>query len=494
MNAPSASTRKRGQHYRNWVSLSGMVIAVGSLFAFLFLFAIDLFAHHGNPYMGILAYVVAPGFFILGSLLVGVGAWMHRRHVRRAEAAGTEKHFVIDLARPRDRKALIGFVAGAVMFLLATALGSYHTYHYTESVNFCGQTCHVPMKPEYTAYLNSAHARVACTECHVGSGAKSYVKSKINGVHQLVGVMTGDYHRPIKTPVKNLRPAQETCEQCHWPQKFVGNLDRTYSHFLADETNTPFAVRLLLKVGGGDPSHGPAGGIHWHMNVANKIEYITTDEQRQVIPWVRVTSRDGAVTEYKVADFKDDVTKHVVRSMDCMDCHNRPAHDFRSPNDAVDLALTLGKIDPGLHWVKSNAVASLTQQYTTEDEALSRIDATLRSTYGKTAKADALVAEVQQIYRQNFFPEMKSDWRVYPNNIGHKDWNGCFRCHDGKHKASDGKKKITATDCNACHIILSQGAGPQLEQLNPKGLNFFHVDSDYSDFSCNNCHTGAFVK
>ncbi len=491
MNGPPSNEPKRFRQFRNWVSLSGLVVAVGSLFAFIFLFAIDLFSPHGNPYVGLLTYGVSPMFFILGCILLGLGAWIHRR---RNRAGSTPHAFVINLARPRDKRALIGFIAGSVVFLLVTAMGSYHTYHYTESVQFCGTACHEPMKPEYTAYLNSPHARVACTECHVGPGAASYVKSKINGMHQLYGVATGNYHRPVKAPVKNMRPARETCEECHWSKKFIGDLDRSYVHFLADETNTPFTVRLLLKVGGADPAHGPTGGIHWHMNVANKVEYIATDEQRQVIPWVRVTSPAGVVTEYKVKGFAEDTTKHTTRTMDCLDCHNRPAHDFRAPNDAVDLAMSLGTLDPTLPWAKSNIVAALVETYPTEDEGLQKISTKLRSTYTNYAKVDALVAGTQEIFKRTVFPEMKSDWRSYPNNIGHKNSAGCFRCHDGLHKTEDGKRKIEATTCNACHLILAQGSGAKLETLNQKGFNFFHLDGEMNDFSCNNCHTGAFTK
>ena len=313
-------------------------------------------------------------------------------------------------------------------------------------------------------------------------------------MHQLVGVITGNYDRPIKTPLKHLRLAQETCEQCHWPQKYVGNIERTYNHFLADETNTPFTVRLLLKVGGGDPTHGPVGGIHWHMNLANKVEYIATDDRRQVIPWVRLTEADGTVTEFRTPEFKDEAAKHTVRTADCMDCHNRPAHHFRSPNDAVDLAMASGRIDPALPWVKSNLVALLISSYQTEDEALAKIGTTLREKYAGKPKVDALVSSAQEIFKQTMFPEMKADWRAYPNNISHKDWAGCFRCHDGKHKTADGKKSIKASDCNSCHTILAQGAGEELNKLNPKGHTFFHIDAPNEDFDCNSCHTGAFPK
>jgi hypothetical protein len=401
---------------------------------------------------------------------------------------------VINLSRARDRRVLGVFVVCGVVFLLLTAIGSNRTYHYTESVQFCGQACHVPMKPEFTTYQQSPHARVECTACHVGEGAEWYIKSKINGVHQLVGVITDNYHRPIRTPLKNMRPAQDICEQCHWPEKHVGNVERTYTHFLADETNTPFSVRLLLKVGGGDGSRGPQGGIHWHMNLANKVEYITTDDRRQEIPWVRFTDSAGKVTEYRTPNFKGDPAKFPVRRMDCMDCHNRPAHQFRPPNDLVDLAMSTGRVDPGLPWVKSNLVALLIQPYATEADALKEIAGRLKTLYAGKPQVDSLVSVAEELFKKNFFPEMKADWRAYPNHLNHKEWAGCFRCHDGKHKTADGKQSVKASDCNSCHTILAQGAGEELEKLNPSGHTFFHLDAPNEDFNCNTCHTGAFPK
>jgi nitrate/TMAO reductase-like tetraheme cytochrome c subunit len=486
--------QKLASYFRNWLSLGGLIILVGSLFAFLLLFAVDFFAAHSNPYMGILTYVVAPGFAILGVFFIVLGALVDRRHLRQASPASLPHVLHIDLTRPRDRRLLAGFIFGAVCFLLLTAIGSNRTYHYTESTQFCGQACHGPMKPEYTAYLASPHARVGCVECHVGSGASAFVKAKINGVHQLFGVFTGNYNRPIKTPIENLRPARETCEECHWPEKFSGNLDRTYSHFLADETNTPFSVRLILKVGGGDAKQGHVEGIHWHVTPQNKVEYIASDDKRQVIPWVRFTDPGGKVTEYRAADFKDDPAQHTIRTMDCLDCHNRPAHQFRSPNDAVDRAMAAGKIDPALPWVKSNAVALLIKNYSTETEAMDKISSSLHAQYSRAPQLASLVGEVQHLYRNNFFPEMKTDWRAYPDNLNHKDFAGCFRCHDGLHKVADGKTSISAKSCNECHTILAQGNGEQLTQLNARGHSFFHIDGVNEDFSCHNCHTGEFTK
>lgn len=491
MSTPSHQPRL----LRNWLSLTGGVLAISAFFAFLLLFAIDLFAHNGNPYMGILAYVVAPAFLFLGLGMMAIGAWIQRRHLRRAAPEVKPHPLSFNFSRPEDRRKLGFFVIGSTVFLLCTAIGSYQSYHVSESVGFCGQACHTPMKPEFTAYQLSPHARVACVECHVGHGAQAFIEAKMNGVHQLVGVMTGDYQHPIKTPIRNLRPARETCERCHWPQKFSGQLDRTYEHFLSDETNTPFAVRLTLKVGGADPKHGVAGGIHWHVNQDNRIEYIATDDRRQVIPWVRVTDSKGVVTEYRTPQSTNDLKGYEIRTMDCIDCHNRPSHRFRSPNEATDLALSLGKIDRTLPWVKSNTVAVLTQPYESETQAMEKISSSLHAQYASTTNVDTLVKAVQTIYAANFFPEMKADWRAYPENIGHKDWPGCFRCHDGSHKAvGDLKKKIPASDCTACHTILAQGAGADLEKLSPKGTPFVHIDAEYSDFDCSRCHTGAFQK
>jgi len=494
MTADKDTVPPKTRLFRNWLSLAGAVLSAGAFFAFLLLFAIDTFARVSNPYLGILAYVVAPGFLFMGFGLIGAGAWIQRRHERGKPAEARAHRLSFDSSDPADRKRMRVFLFASAIFLLCTAIGSYESYQVSESVQFCGQACHTPMKPEFVAYQNSPHARVACVECHVGHGADAFVKAKLNGVHQLLGVITGDYDRPIKTPVRNLRPARETCERCHWPEKFSGNIDRTYQHFLADETNTPFAVRLTLNVGGADGTHGPIGGIHWHVNASNKIEYLATDDRRQVLPWVRVTNPKGVVTEFRSPKFTNDIAAFEIRTMDCIDCHNRPAHRYRTPNEAVDAAMSRGGIDRTLPWVKSNVVAVLSASYGTEDEALTKISAALRSQYASAPGVEKLVKEAQTVYAHNLFPEMKADWRAYPENIGHKDWPGCFRCHDGSHKSTDGKLKIPASDCTSCHTILAQGAGAELEKLNPKGSAFIHIDAEYENFDCASCHTGAFPK
>jgi nitrate/TMAO reductase-like tetraheme cytochrome c subunit len=470
------------------MSLSGLVIMVGSLFSFALLLLIDAMANFANPYIGILTYLVAPGFLVIGLFIGALGAYLRHRQI--VKTSGPLPPLRIDLTRPRDRRLFGFFLAGSVVFLLISAVGSYKTYHFTESVQFCGQACHGVMKPELITYLHSPHARVACAECHIGKGAAWYVRSKLSGTYQVYATMAKKYPRPIPTPVKNLRPAQETCEECHWPKKFVGSLERSYAYFLGDETNTPFTVRMLLNVGGGDPTHGPESGIHWHMNVKNKIEYLATDEARQKIPWVRMTDQQGVVTEFRLPRFTNAVEQASVRRMDCMDCHNRPAHRYQSPNSAVNLSMELRKIDRSLPYIKTNALFALTRSYTNDTQALQSIATLLAERYPGDARIRPTIDAVQEIYTNNFFPEMKASWKVYPDNIGHKDWPGCFRCHDGLHKTPDGKRSIKANDCNACHTILAQGQGAELEQFTPKGQKFKHP-GDEVDGACNDCHTGG---
>ena len=480
-------------HFRNWLSLTGAITATGGLFAFVFLVAIDTFAHETNPYVGILTYLIAPFFLILGLVLVLAGWWVQRRQAARHPVAGGSHLLAIDLSRPKHRRYLAIFGSGTLLFLLLTAFGSYQTYHFTESVVFCGETCHKVMEPESTTYQHGAHARVSCADCHIGSGASWYVKSKISGAYQVYATAFNKYERPIKTPIKNLRPAQETCERCHWPEKFTGNLDRSYVHYLSDRKNTPYTVRLSLRVGGGQPGNGFFGGIHWHMNVANRVEYYASDHQRQTIPWVRITmTATGEVRVFRDKDFQGEPPAGFIRVMDCMDCHNRPAHAYQTANQAVETGMALGEISTTLPNVKRTAVEALTREYGTTAQAFDGIAAAMLKKYGAAEGVAPAIAAVQHIYQEDFFPQMKADWRTYPSDIGHKDWPGCFRCHDDKHRTAKGDVAIRASDCTACHTILAQGRDDELTRLAPQGMEFKHPGGELDpDLLCSDCHNGG---
>lgn len=491
-NPPTNAPRARS-HFNNWISAIGFVVAVGALFSFALLVWMDFTQGDANPYLGIFTYIVAPGFLIGGLVLAGLGAWLQRRWAIKHAATMPDK-WRLDFTNPRQRRMMAVFGCGALGFLLLSAFGSYQTYHYSESVQFCGEVCHQAMNPELVTYKRGSHARVDCVECHIGSGAEWFFKAKINGVHQLIAYTLDNYNRPIETPLKNLRPAQDICEKCHWPEKFHGNVDINYTHFLSDKKNTPYSVRMLMHVNQSNPD-APPGGIHWHVNENEKVEYYATDEKRQEIPWMRVTNlRNRTARVFKTEEFEGEPPAEKIRVMDCMDCHNRPAHVFPTANDLVERAMASGALSTQLPNIKREAVKAMEQEMATDAEAPGKIAAYLESRYSGHPHLAGAVETVQRLFATSIFPERKADWRVYPNNIGHKDWLGCFRCHDDKHKTATGEG-VRSSDCNSCHTILSQGSGSQLELLSATGLEFEHPDGDLDpDLTCSDCHNGGIQK
>ncbi len=482
---------KPRSHFNNWISAIGGVLAVGALFSFALLVWMDFTQGDRNPYLGIFTYIVAPGFLLTGLALVFFGAWAQRRWAIKYAATVPDK-WRLDLTDLAQRRYLILFSLGAVGFIMLSAFGSYQSYHIAESNLFCGQVCHAAMNPEFSTYQRGAHARVDCVQCHVGSGASAFIKAKINGTHQLIAFALDNYQRPIPTPVQNLRPARETCEKCHWPEKFHGNIDLTFDHYLSDKKNTAVSVRMLMHVNSGRPG-SPLAGIHWHVNPDSTVEYYAADEKRQDIVWMRVLNKkDGSSRIYRNEEFKGEPPAGLVRQMDCIDCHNRPAHVFPTANEAVERAMSLGTVSSRLPNIKRSAVQAILQkEITTSAEAPQKIADFLRSKYKDDADVPATIAEVQRIYAQSIFPERKADWRIYPNNIGHKDWPGCFRCHDDKHKTATGET-VRASDCKSCHTIMAQGKGPELAAISPTGLEFKHPDGAYDEtLTCADCHNGG---
>jgi nitrate/TMAO reductase-like tetraheme cytochrome c subunit len=483
---------------RNPISLAGLALSIIGL-ANIFLFVlIDFIAVKPSPYIGILAYMVSPAFLVLGLVMMIVGVLLERK--KKVEP--TAFYPRIDLNDPAQRSAVISFTSFFVVFAVVSAAGSYKAYEFTESVSFCGQVCHTVMCPVYTAYLLSPHARVACADCHVGPGATWFVKSKLSGTRQVFHAVFNTFPRPIPTPVKNLRPAQETCEQCHWPKKFYGGQLKVFSHYASDEQNTLRQLRMIIKTGGGDPATGAPEGIHWHMNIGNKIEYVAADEKIQVIPYVRVEDLQGRVTEYYAKDStlsKDQIAKAEKHRMDCVDCHNRPTHIYVSPDLSVDQSLMGRRLDVSLPFIKQEAVTVLSANYNTTDEAMRGIASSLQgyyeSKYPDVAKTKQLeirnaVTEVQQIFRRTTFPEMKLNWQTHPNNLGHYYSVGCFRCHDGQHVSADGK--VVSKDCNQCHTLMTQTEGTTSVAANSVPTFKHPVDlGDMTQVNCADCHTGG---
>jgi hypothetical protein len=445
---------------RNPISLVGAILAVtgGSLFVIVFI--LDVFGLHTNPYMGILFFIVFPAIFVLGLLLVPVGIWRDRVQRR---AGRTEVRWPrIDLADPRHRAWTFFVIAATIVNIIVVSLAAYSGVHYMDSVEFCGQVCHEVMQPEFAAYQDGPHSRVSCVACHIGEGASWFVRSKLSGARQVFAVTFNTHSRPIPSPVHDLRPARETCEQCHWPEKFHGDKVRIVREYAADEANTETATTLQIHVGGGSDSLGVGAGIHWHMNVANTIEYIATDDKRQVIPWVRLTDRSGAVREFVVEGVTpEELARGERRTLDCVDCHNRPSHPFdATAGRAVDRAIGRGEIAASLPFIKREATAALEAPYPTQAAAVDAIAARLRAFYREQYNAvymqdrqtvERAVLVTQRLYQRNVFPSMNVTFGSYPNNIGHMDFPGCFRCHDDSHKTRDGL--AIRQDCELCHTF-----------------------------------------
>jgi nitrate/TMAO reductase-like tetraheme cytochrome c subunit len=458
---------------RNTLTLTGAVLTTSSALTLVAFWIFNiLMARSVDPYLGIIFFLILPGIFVVGLVLIPIGEILQRR---RLIAAGKlpAVYPKVDFSEPLLRRAF-AWTGGLTMAnVIIFSVASYQGVSYMDTPQFCGQTCHTVMQPEYTAYLNSPHQRVQCVGCHIGPGAGWFVRSKLSGVRQVFAVTFHTYERPIPVPVEQLRPARDTCEQCHWPQIFTGNKFIVIRKFSEDEKNTELSTVLLLKIGG--RTWDGNIGIHGrHLDTNAPIEYIATDRQRQVIAQAAKKDSSGKVVEYISTDTKptpEQLAKGEHRTMDCVDCHSRPTHTFMLPDRAVDQAMAQGSISPELPYIKKKAVEALKADYPDRDTASKQIEATLdnfyRTTYPdvyreKQGLIQTAISQVQAVYLRNVFPAMKVNWGTYPNNIGHTDFPGCFRCHDGSHTSADGK--TIPNDCDTCHSMLA------MEEQNPKIL------------------------
>ncbi|MBZ5576078.1 MAG: NapC/NirT family cytochrome c [Acidobacteriia bacterium] len=439
----------------NWISLTGVVIVTTASIFWLFLLPTTLSGGTQSPYIGILAFLTIPVPFFGGLLLIPLGMWLQRRREGRTAVYPPDFPFLA-WSNPELRRLVYFIGATTVINVVVASQLTYGAINYMDSVTFCGQTCHNVMQPEFTAYQNSPHARVECVKCHIGPGASWFVRSKLSGVGQVFAVAFNTYPRPIPTPVENLRPARETCESCHWPQKYGEDRLQVIPTYASDESNTRTETVLLVKIGGGN--HGI--GIHGtHLGPGVTIRYAHSDQARQQIPWVEYNGPMGK-TVYATPDAK--IAGLPVRVMDCLDCHNRPTHTYELPERGLDTAMNTGLISPTLPFAKKEALEILKASYASRAEAGLRIPAAFEKYYQdrypavwEQRKSDVTASALQvlALWNRNIFPDMKVTWGSYPNDLGHTDFPGCFRCHDGSHASQDGKS-ITQ-DCNACHNLLA---------------------------------------
>jgi len=486
-------------YFFNIVSLIGMILATVATCLIIVLLSVELITGVESPYLGILVYFIFPAMLIAGLLLVPIGAYRVRRQRRKGAPDAISPYPDLDLNDRHTRRLFVFFIFGTVVFIVIISIAALKGYHFTESSDFCGKLCHTVMTPEHTAWSNSPHARVQCVECHIGPGAKWYVKAKISGLKQIYAVLAHTYAVPIETPITNLRPARDICERCHWPEKFYSGRQRVFYHYAPDEKNTPRETNMLINIGG-TPKTPTAMGIHWH--IGKELYYIARDKKRLEIPYVSVKDKNGRITEFH-DEFeplsKEEIAKGEKRLMDCTDCHNRPSHIYRSPGREMDENFVSNHIDPSLPFIKKVAVELLSRPYKTKDEGRAAIASGIAEYYAKnhpkTAvdKAAAIrqaIERVQDIYNRNYFPNMKVSWNTYPDHIGHFYTPGCFRCHGGKHKSSEGK--VISKDCNLCHTVLGQ----KQKNIRPgtKVKGYVHP-SDIGDsmiaMNCSECHSAG---
>jgi hypothetical protein len=482
--------------WTNWITLLGAVLTTIAALAVLLVFALELSGAGGNAYLNVFTIIALPVVFVGGLLLIPLGLyWEHRKQGRLARVAGSQPAAADPLQQAfsqalGDRKTRRRIIFVAVVTMVNVFIFGYagsKTVTYMDSPAFCGTTCHTVMQPEWETYNRSPHSRVACVQCHIGPGASWEVKAKINGMSQLYKVLTHTYASPVPTPVEHLRPSRDTCEQCHWPQKFAGSQLKLFPHYKPDEKNTPVFNAMLLRIGGESPRTQKYQGIHWHVSANTQVRYEYLDRERNRIGKITVLDMGKVISEYRLPGASP--TALGERLMDCVDCHNRPTHitDI-TPANAVDRALFRGALDPKIPFMAQVSREILARPGIGRDQAESFFRTALAEEYRSkhpdlhldAAAIDKASISLAEIYRHNVYPEMKVTWNTHRNNIGHQDTGlgsfGCFRCHDKTHVASlpDGTTKVLKQDCDTCHEGLAFGEDPAkleegLQAVLPKG-------------------------
>lgn len=409
---------------------------------------------------------------------------------------------------PADSKMWLRVLPYAILGILTLVvlIGAAYGWQYTNSPQFCGTSCHT-MPPEYSAYLASPHARVDCVDCHIGRGfIATQITRKAGDLRHVIATVLQNYEYPIFAT--NMRPARETCEKCHNPDKFSDDSLREEKRYQDDLDNTAYSIFLSLKTGGGTSRQGLGKGIHWH--VENRVLYYNTDDLQENIPYIRVYNADGTYTEYTdiASSFNPSELKESdLKEMDCVTCHNRVTHLVPMPADQIDTALARGFIDKTIPDFRLKAIEVLSVTYTSLQQGINGI-AGLQNYYqayypdfyaANPAAIQNAIAYVQSVYTNSVNLDQKSDWNTHPNNVGHMDFPGCFRCHDGKHL--DPSQQAVRLECNLCHTIpivagpsefvadieISRGPEPE-SHLN---ANWIAMHNQVFNQTCSDCHTSS---
>lgn len=468
----------------HWYGRLGVLCTTSSFIAFLLFEAGRITGILRNTYIGLVAYLLFPSLFVLGLMLIPIG-W----HRRKKQTGKTTRQL---LSEKFDAEELTGGVYGSRLFLkigfftlvnmVFLLFAGTRMLAYMDKPVFCGTACHSVMNPEWVTYQESPHSRVRCVDCHVGEGVDALFSSKLNGMWQILSLTFDLYERPIPTPVRQLRPARETCEKCHWPEKFYGDRLRTLVRFGWNASSTRDYTTLLLKI----DSMGNSGraGIHWHIAPRNEVRYASVNNEREIMLWVDVLQPDGGYRRYANTSAGMETggkEPAAVRVLDCIDCHNRATHIYEDPQKALDARLNSGEIDRSLPYLKREALRAITNSYNDKDTGLSSIERHMFAFYGRnypeiaSAKKEDIQAAVrvlQDVYDRNIHPRMNIRWGSYPSFAGHENGSGCFRCHNDRMRNEKGEAIMDG--CTACHSILAYDSEAPLQYLDripEKGRN-----------------------
>ena len=438
---------------RHPLAIAGALLTTVSAVVFLALVGAAFAGFFSNPYAGLVVFIIVPALFVLGLVLIPLGMWLEARRYRH-EPAATRDWPIFDLRKPHVRRTVLAVTALTAVNVVVLSLAGKGAIGWMDSPSFCGQACHLPMHPQFTSWQVSPHAEVTCTQCHVGEGARALVRAKLAGTRQLYHVLTNQIPKPIHGA--DMRPALETCGKCHWPGRDLGEPVRIKREYADDEDNTETATELQMMIGGPARKTSNGRAIHWHADPDVRIEFVSTDAQRQTIPYVRLVDSNGTVKEFKTEGTTDEqIAGGERRVMDCTDCHNMPAHRISpAAEQAVDAAIAGGDISRALPFVRREGVRLVKTEYPAQEQGLEAIERELRAFYASRPGVDErdlarAIGSLQNVYRRNVFPAMKVTFGVYAEHIGHITSNGCFRCHDDGHTAADGT--VISGDCEYCH-------------------------------------------
>ncbi|MBU0664230.1 MAG: NapC/NirT family cytochrome c [Proteobacteria bacterium] len=473
VNEPEASPASEGKEVGAWQRLLGCTwktplgfFGVALTTISITLIVLGLIGHFSgliaNHYFAIFTFLFLPAMMMFGLCLIPLSYYLRRKNWFKDSLMNAE-NLKIDLGDKHHRKGIVLFLVLSVINLTILILVVYEGYHFTDSSYFCGVVCHQVMDPEYTAYQRSPHAKVSCVSCHIGPGAGWYVQAKLSGLRQVKAVIDGKFSRPIPAPVEHLRPARDTCETCHWPEKFQGKRVKQFVSFTNENQTDPTVQEISLHIGGRNPVTNAFEGIHWHVSSDIKIEYQPLDEKRTKIGKVKVTRPGGVTEEYTQGDeaTEEGVTQQW-RTMDCIDCHNRPTHIYDDLERVVDFGLYSKKLNPEIEGIREDSIAVLKIEYASRNEATEKIVQDLQERVAKRHGTDFVAKHEKEIvasgsflletYLNNVWPAMKVTWGTYLQHLGHHNSDegyGCFRCHDDEHKTKFGK--VIGQDCNMCH-------------------------------------------